>query len=91
MESAIAKKSPQRRRVPATKSSRTPPGSRNVHMYWPTPLGARIEEVATLRGMTMTEIVVRVLQHADARKLLEQWINTPGPPIGGDVPQEAAG
>jgi hypothetical protein len=52
---------------------------RNMHMYWPPALGERIKQLAARRGTTMTQIVVRVLAHAEANQLLEEWILEPPP------------
>jgi hypothetical protein len=60
-------------------------------MYWPPSLGERIKQLAARRGTTMTQIVVRVLAHAEANQLLEGWISEPPPELPTvDTSQEAA-
>jgi len=48
-------------------------------MYWPHALSERLLELASERGMTLTQIVVRVLAHADDQRVLEDWITKPPP------------
>jgi hypothetical protein len=48
-------------------------------MYWPQSLRNRIDEITHLRAIRMSELVIRVLSHADAEGMIERWISTPPP------------